>query len=343
MLLNDIRLALKDIYKDKILLVFYILFFACVLYTIISTTGSLVYEVKRPVTDKGDYTVFEAFLIGERIKQPEELKEGLAHIYGSEAFSYCEAGSKTYVFFGDPSGVYPYLKTEKDLSIFVGEKRKNTEKIALGGVDYGIEGILEEGCSFESLPGLWEDMDEMTFIVMRNFELPSWIRGDETEMIFEIIGNTHILTRKTEKIEEFFNCVGHDFVELRVKEQRGKGEELGFILGQMYPFLFILLLCYFLCSSIILDGVIKRRIKEFTLHLLQGARMRDIVLRFVLYYIFIIAAAITLCFWLGVADKEELWLYLLAGAAFITLISVMAARKLKKKDLNTNLIVGGAE
>lgn len=351
MLLNDIRLALKDILKDKFLIVFYVLFFACIAYTVISTTGSLIYEVKRPVVDKGEYITFDMFQVGKELKQPQELMEGLSGIYGEKAFSYCALSLKTekktyvrtYLIFGDPSGVYPYLKSEKDFYIFTGKEAENAGKIFLNGTGYKIDGVFKKNYNFEEAPGLLQNTDEVAFIVMKEPKLSEWISEENTEVLFEIIGNTHISGREEDQVKEFLSCVGDDFVELHKRGTVDSEREFWFILGKMYPFLFILLLCYFLCTSIILDGVIQRRVKEFTLHLLQGAGFFDIVLRLILYYVFIVAAGIGLCYLLGIAEVSELWQYLLVGVVFILLLSVIVTGKLKRKDLSGNLTVGGGE
>lgn len=48
-------------------------------------------------------------------------------------------------------------------------------------------------------------------------------------------------------------------------------------------------------------------------------------------------------FFLGVAQIGELWLYFLVDAVFILEIGVMILLKLKKKNLDENLRVGGTE
>lgn len=351
MLLNNIKLGLKDILKDNVLVLFYILFFACVTYTVISTTASLADDVRRPSVNRENYTTFDSFLVGKRLRKPEQLLENLSKIYEEKAFSYCAASLKTeknsvinaYLFFGEPSEVYPYLKTEEDFSIFAGKEVGDKGRPVLNEKVCEINNILEKNYEFEGVPGLWENTDELVFVVVKRPALSQWIHEEEQETLFELVGNTHILNSDGDRIQKFLDLGGSDFVDIRIQTNRYEGQAGRFILKQMYPFLLVLLLCYFLCTSIILDGVIKRRTKEFTLHLLQGGSLAGIMLRLTSYYVFIMLGAIALCFFLGIAQIGELWLYFLVDAAFILAIGVMILLKLKKKNLDENLKVGGTE
>lgn len=350
MLLNNIKLTLKDLLKDGILVVFYILFFGCVTFALISVTQSLVHEIKnRPSADTSDYTRFDTYVIEKDLKDTGKLMDDLSEVYRDDAFSYCAlslrvkkgAPVRTYLMFGDPGQAYPFLKSEQDFYIAAGKEAIEAEQIFLNDESYPIDKELEKNYVYKGTEGLEENTDELAFIIIKQPELSEWISEENTEVIMEIISNTHILKKEKEKMQQFLDSVGTDFVEIREQKQGYSGEEFGFILGQMYPFLLILLICYFLCTSIILDGMMKKRAKEFTLHLLQGARLSDIVFRLGLYYGIILLLADFICFLLGIAEKEELWMYLLVNLTFLFLILVMIVKKLKKKDLSENLIIGG--
>lgn len=349
-MINDIILGIKDLYKDKILVVFYIIFFSCIMVIIISTSQSIFREVSRNTTvENKTYTDFETFIIGLKPDNSEQLLQNLSSIYQKDSYSFCnlklnaEGNVKvnTYIIWGDISNKYHYLDSNEDIRVIIGKDLIDIDSIYLNDLKLDVDATLVDSYTFEIDSYLTKFTDDVAFIIIKKPILSDWIDENNHDFIFEIINNTHILSNKHDLISTYLDYVNSDFIEVRENKILIPRSERSFILKRIYPVTLIMLICCFLSITIILDGTINKRTKEFTLYLLHGAKLSNIIIRFLSYYTIIILISIELCIALGITSSNDLVLYLLLGLVITFIFAIIIINKLRNKNLYANLRIGG--
>lgn len=353
-MLNDVKLGLKDLWKDKILALFYVLFFAAVLFILVSTSLSMAFDIQNNNENVivRQMTSFQMFITGLKPDNPEALLRELSDIYQENAYTYCDInlsvdnGSRenTRLIFGDPSVYYSYLKPSGAVTVFAGSNLASVEEISLNGKSYKVDSVLKPGCEFWVSNHQSERMDNRMVIVIPSPSLEDWISMKSSEIIAELTENTLIDKKDQERIRSFLDCTNSDFMTVRQQNYDDlKMREIKFVLKIMYPYGLVLLVSCILATAIVIEGTISRRAREFTLHILHGAGLHNIVVRLMTYYVMILLFSIALGVALHMFAPHELWIYGILCVTILLILLAVVVKKVKKKNLFENLRNHGNE
>lgn len=345
-MLYNIISGIRDVWKSKLLSIFYVLFLSCIMFITVSTTEAIFRNLKWQKEQENDcFVAFENFVIGKTIENPENLLEKLSDLYVKDSYSstFCALETKewgrmdAYIIWGDSEQAYPYLKTEKDMGVFVGKNIAEIKEVSLNGKFYPVDKVINQSFKFKQKNSyIASYTDDLIFIVIKKPILSNWIDIKNEEVIYELIEYTHILENEKEKIEAFLNYTNSSFLEVKVME-KGKDEETDFIVKRIYPFLFCLMVSCLLSTWIILDGILKKRTREFTIHLLCGARMYYVISRLISFFVLIIIMAVGFCKLLGLIRGVELLFYIAVGVGMASMFGIIVIKKVRKKNLDLNL------
>lgn len=348
-MLNDIWLGLKDIWNEKWLALCYILFFLNMMFIVVSTTDSLYREKMEIEQQKAqDYKKFQTYVIGMQPEQPEEFLKNLSDIYQKNAFSYCHVQLQaktigaldTYIVFGDVPKKLFEKKPEKNVSILVGSGLAQIREITVNGKKYKVDSVIKSDTEFTTLDNATEFTDNKVFIIISEPQILEWVSPENYDVMYQLVKNTQILSKDKERETQFLRNVNTGFLDVK-KEKPKDTEEIGFILKFIDPFLVIILLSCMLCTALILNGMIKKRIREFSLHLIHGALLTDIFMRVVTFFVVILLISTGIGIFLGIIQLEELWFYALLETGIILIFAGILTPKLKRQNYSLNLRDGG--
>lgn len=346
-MLSDIKYGVRDFMNYKILSFVYILFIICCMFTFVSATGSMVDTTMKEQSELYEkLSVFDTVVIGYEPNNPKQLLQTLSSFYEKDGFSFCvkdltmnpPCEAMTFIIFGDVQQYYPYFDLDEQIGVYAGKELGFTRSVKLNSVEYKIEKRFEDTYNFCISPNEVMDTDNNIFIVIKNPNLVDWVSEDNGSVISELISNTHIRRNDTTKIHEFEQEMDTDFMSVQLQTAQSANEEnKEFVKQVIYPFLVFLLINCFLCTSIILDGIILKKTKEFSIHILHGARLKNIFIRLITFYFLIIGMAIMIGVIIGMISFEQLWCYVLLGFLLDIMFSAIVIKKLVNKNLSGNL------
>ncbi len=118
--------------------------------------------------------------------------------------------------------------------------------------------------------------------------------------------------------------------------------EGNFIIKNIYPFLLIMLLCGFLTLSLVLDGIIKKRTKEFSIYIMNGAHLYNLLIRLLTFFSVIIIFSLCICIWTKLVPLHEISPYIIMGVFLILIFAMTIMKKLLNKNLSENLRNGAS-
>lgn len=348
-MLNDICLGIKDVWKEKWLAFCYILFFLNMIFIMVSTTDSLYREKTKLEQQKNqEYETFQTYVIGLQPEQPEQFLQNLSEIYQKNAFSYCQVqlqakgigALNTYIIFGDVPKELFAKAGQKDVSVLVGSGRAQIRWISLNGEKYNVDGVIKQDTEFVTLDNAIEYTDDKAFIIISNPQILDWVSPENYEVMYQLVKNTQILSTDQEREKRFLKDINTGFLEVK-KEESGDTKEIAFILKVMDPFLLVIFVSCMLCTSLVLNGLIKKRIREFSLHLIHGALLTDILIRIITFFAVILPTSTGIGVFLKMIHFEELWFYGLVEAVILLILAGITVGKLRKQNYSLNLRDGG--
>ena len=348
-MLNNILLGIRDVWKEKWIVLCYVLFFFNMMFILVSTTDSL-YREKAELEEQKtqEYRRFQAYVTGLQPEQPEQLLQKLGEIYQKNAFSYCHVqlqtktagGLDTYIIFGDVPQKLLKRNEQKNVSVLVGSGMAHIYEITINGEKYKVDSVIKKDAQFTTMDNAVEYTDNKVFIIISQPQVLDWVSTENYDVMHQLVKNTQILSTDEERVEQFLKEVNIGFLDVK-KEKSGDIEEIIFILKIMEPFLFIIFISCILCTSLVLNGMIKKRLREFSLHLIQGALLRDILVRIITFFVIILLISIGMGVFLKIISVKELWMYGLLGAGIILTFIGIVTPKLKRQNYSLNLRDGG--
>jgi len=343
-MLDDIFLGFRDFWKYKVIAIFYILFFTAIMFTLVSSSQSLIADNNGISLFNNKLTRFDAHMIGKGNIDGQETLNNLSSIYEKNSYSFYSLALNaneddyvvTYILFGDLSEIFPYFNSDKDMHIYAGKNISHIKTINLNGKEYPVDSYFEKTNKFYEQNQII-DTDNNIFIVIQETNLTEWIDPTNYLIIDDIIENTKILTSDTERINKFLNYSNSDLFNVVIEPTSLSNQETYFILNILYPFILLMIITFFLITYIILDQLIRRRIKEFTIYLLHGAKISNILIRFISFFSIILFSSHLLGHFLGIIRPSEFYIYIIIECLIVTILSIIILIELKKKNLFNNL------
>ena len=280
----NLRLGIRDIGKSKLHFlasVYMLLFFHIILFMFSMTidVGSYqdnIYTISPTVVNTSYTYVF----------RPNEL-EGLRTIYASNAYSYRKSYSLSditqrpvYLIFGDASLFDSNMINEDGVHAYAYDNESQPD------INY-----LGEAYPLIHLPRSNDNFDpESIFVSYQGssmIDVVSSMSAERPDVFYDLIMQTVILSSDEERIDSFYNYIDNDVDGVYTKgriQAHASASDFDFVCFHLLPFLLILLLFGILSFVLSFHGRMDIQKKDLTVHLLSGAGMDALLLRFVVYY-----------------------------------------------------------
>ncbi len=345
-MLNDIFLGIKDVLKSKFIVLLYSIFFSFIMFITISSTKSLVTDISYQSNEiDKTYNTFYTYIIGLKLDNARKTIKDLSLLFKSNSFTFCNAiistenneNLDTYLLFGKVPDSYTYLKGDNDINIFVGKDCAYVKYIYLNNVKYYVNSIINDENSFYVSPTQIENTNNKVFVVIKNPTFPDWILNSNDEIFYQLVKNTHILKSDKPRTNQFIKLTNSDFLKVISNDMQVQKIESNFIVKIIYPFIIIMLLCSYLASSLIIDGMIKKRVREFSVYIIHGARVHNLIVRLSTYFFVIINISLFLCIELKFISLSEINYYVIMGFFINIAYVLIITRKVQNKNLFKNL------
>ncbi|MFV0479884.1 MAG: hypothetical protein ACK5LZ_04875 [Anaerorhabdus sp.] len=279
-MIENLNLGIKDIWNNKKVFLSFLLMTFSLLILSISSTQSIVSELLNSKNKNTHYPMFSAELTEMNMGMNEEIVTELYDLFQGTGGSYFNPHSlyraldeRVLVLVG--SKYKNYLENEKT-TIYTTEKTKlriQGEKTFPEELEYEFKNRedidIQEIIEFEEIK---------TIIILQTNNFEKWIEVDYYTEVIELIENAEF-----SKIEidggiknEFINIF--DGTPYFVKENKWN-DQLGFILKYIYVIVALCIVVAILATYIIYTSQIRKLYKEYMIHLICGATIKDIFIR----------------------------------------------------------------
>ncbi len=221
-MLNDIILGFKDVVKDKVIVMFYSIFFSFIMFITISSTKSLLKDIFNKSNEIDNaYETFNTYIIGLKSDHNKRVLDDLSLLYQKNSYSFCNAilstdkneNIATYLLFGEIPEFYSYLKSDKEIDIFVGKDCDYIKYVYLNNNKYYVNSVINNSKLFYVSPTQVENTNDKVFIIINNPVLPDWLVNND-EVYYQLIKNTHILKNDNQRLTDFVKLANTDFLKV---------------------------------------------------------------------------------------------------------------------------------
>lgn len=183
---------------------------------------------------------------------------------------------------GDPSLFYFQLDATEHIQVYEANGSQNEREIRLGHHVYPVEQIqVEEGSLPEPIYYLGKQDHFLIFYIVGE-EISPWISHAQGLEATNLLENAVFYRDASEYEKELRELTAGSFLALGKYSDNPNysmsGEER-FVRGYLYPSLFMMLLCTLCFFRMFYKHFLRRMYREYALHLLYGATLRDILLR----------------------------------------------------------------
>jgi len=343
-MLVNLKLGFRDIWKHKFF------FVVCVAFLVLFNNVQLllpatIYYMNRAEDQPGDalksfnliYTQYEY------VYDRDDLVD-IAGIYANNAVSVNLSRSlsealerSVYLVFGDCSIINPGMVNQDGIFVYAYDN-EDLKDIEILGVSYPIRQINQTDTVSEYS---YHGMSTIFVVYQGNamVEIIDYIAQGRPDIFWELIAETHILGSDKNRIESFT-----DFVTGRMEGLAFKGNFMwgttlyhDFLYFYMVPLLVVLSLTGVISFLLIFRGIVQKMKRDLTIHLQSGARVRDLLLRFYVFYFSIIGIAFSYLY-LTKAVVDLTLPYILAFYLIITVsVCFYIALVLMRSNLFENL------
>lgn len=337
-MLNSIKLALRDVWRDKWKMVFYILFIASASYVLISVTASLIRENRYSGGANKNYVTFNEYVVSHDKSNLSEVLDNLERIYDDEAITYFMNNNIRneilfYYIIGDV-GFLPDEFQESEGITCYGNRRLCSEEnqIDIGGTTYPVRQISAK--SENNSYFMQSTEEKVAYVLIPDLSMLDTLGFSPERIFLDIVINTRINSANKALIEDFTEIVNQSYMTVKV---RATGmSERGFIIWYMYPLLAAVLMVGILLGTTILEGSVQKRKKEFTLHLLHGSTLQELYLRQGIYFLIVLIGAASLLLLCMTMNEVVIFLMILVYVAIWLILMTCFRKVITKINLSEN-------
>lgn len=240
---------------------------------------------------KSDNLIYTQY---EYVYDREDLV-GIAGIYADNSVSVNPSSSlsealqrSVYLVFGDGSIINPGMANQEGIFVYAYDN-EDLKDIEILGVSYPIQQINH---TYTVSEYSYHGMNTIFVVYQGNamVEVIDRIAQSRPAVFWDLIAETHILGSDIKRIESFTDFVTGRMEGLAFKGNFMKGNTLfhDFLYFYMVPLLVFLTLTGVISFLLIFRGMMQKMKRDLTIHLQSGARVRDLMLRFYVFYFSII-------------------------------------------------------
>lgn len=280
-------LGLKDIFRYFRL--FFLLLVSVFIITIIFVSGTLSAFYSEPSDTSKFNEIYDLVPVSTDMTGNRDLADRFQEWINGKGMAYVSSqylnkmtGMTTYVVTGDPVLFHPQMEKTDHLQVYEANGVGGETEIRFGGNAYPLKQIRME---VETLSGPISDMGESeTFLVVyvSGEKISDWINYEDGFAVWRLM-NTAILYEDAAINEgELKDMLEGSFLALSKYSDNPIYNQLGeykFVTGYLYPCLLLMIFCVFLFFRMFYEHFLRQMYQEYTVHILYGAGLRDIVLR----------------------------------------------------------------
>lgn len=297
--MDTILLGIKDIFKNKLLCGVLILLIVLVDTIFISATSS-VSQAFQDMNGQQKMVNFVDYVpvsndMSKNAKLVTTICELLANdgstFFLSNQFSL-EKNATVVIAYGNNRLFDGREEQHEDVHVYAMDNPTPLQKIEINDLLYPV---YELSSSNINLPSYLEGYRGVPILLVhvKDDELTNWVDLEDGSEIIDLLQSINSTTLNFTSVE---TALEGSFLKMIPYEQ--DTSEIDFVFMYVYPFLVFTLLAIFLAYRIIYNASLKKMNREYVLHILYGARIKDIVIR----------SSILLCFvWIA---SSLLWMYL---------------------------------
>lgn len=337
-MLNSMKLALRDVWRDKWKMVFYILFIASASFVMIAVTDSAIRENRYSGATNRNYVTFNEYVVSYDKSNLSEVLENLEKIYDDEAITYFMNNNIRneilfYYIIGDVSFLPDEFQESEGITCYGNQKFCSEEnQIDIGGTTYPVRPISAK--SENNSYFIQSTEGKKVYVLMPDLSMLNTLGFSAERIFLDIVTNTRINSANKVLIEDFTETVNQSYMTVKV---RATGmSERGFIIWYMYPLLAAVLIVGILLGTTILEGSVQKRKKEFTLHLLHGSTLHELYLRQGIYFLIVLIGAAALLLLCMTLNKMEVFLLILVYVAIWLILMLCFRKVITKMNLSEN-------
>ncbi len=346
----NLKLGFRDIWKHKFsflaciafLLIFNMIVIMSTMTIYIDQISKSLIESKQVETFDLIYTQYEDF----SYKREDILN--LARINSQDAFTYWFSSSLSnyyarpiYLIFGDGSLIHPGIINQEEIAVYAFDT-SNISHIDILDVNYSIQQIPYSERVLYDWTDDFQNSNNIFVVYQGNamIETIDNMAERNPDIFYYLVGSTWIRADDGDRIDEYKDYVMKqvDGLSLRGDFYRVETFEPDrFLTSYLLPLVVFLALTGVLSFLLIFQGMLQGMKRDLTIHIQSGAKFRDVLLRFYVFFGSIIVLSFVLLYCLGfIAFFTKPGVYTSYCIIAIS-ISVYIARALKRTNLFDNL------
>lgn len=339
----NIKLGLADIWKHKLTFILSVFFLFLLHLVLFLTVYNIYVEKMHQQLNQSNTRKFNVVFTDYDLTYKKDYADELATIYQKNAVSTRMSQSLSsrynrlvYLVFGDGSLLHPQINSSDDIAVFAYETDTLSQVEVFGENYQAIQLSCDESCDMSS---------DAVFILFQNEALVTTIDDlakSNSSNFYELVSNTEINPADTDKIEQFKNFITNKLKNVSLKNEGYEpyDSSIEFIDHYYIPLVMILLITAVLSFILIYQGILENMKRELTMHILHGALLKDVLVRFFIFYGLIIIGSLGLFYFQLNMNylPEEVALVLTSYLVVLTiLMTLYIVYSLKKTNLFENL------
>ncbi len=348
----NLILGFRDIWKHKLFFgacIVFLITFCVVVAIVVIEIGSVARASKILNESKVRVETFEPIYTQYDFSYDRKNLESISGVYDKNAVSHRPSQSLTrlygrpvYLVFGDGSLINPGIVNQEGITAYA-YNTNDLDYIEILGTKHQIELISRA----ERFQDEYTDYDPFSsrnsiFVVYQGeamTEIIHYMAENNPNVFYDIVENTLILVEDSKRIDDFTNYVNKDVEGIAFKGNFYKVSRVwtNFLIFYWLPLTTVLSIIGTLSFLLIFQGMIQRMKRDLTIHLQSGARYRDVLMRFYVFYGSIIGITLVSLIIRFLKFRDFLLLLVFCTSLFVIIVSIYIARALKRTNLFENL------
>lgn len=297
-MLDNIVLGFKDIFHHIKLFLLIIISILIVTIIFVSSTLSMFYSNG---IDEKNYLInsYELIPISTDMSKNDILlqkyydfirKNGMSYFISENLTDYFQM--QTLVIVGNTELFNTNISKEKETTFYFNNTSLNENIISIHDKNYKAQSVKLNNTDFpDPVEYLNEDESPTLLVVLAaNENILDWLNYEDGGKIMEFVQNS-IFDQPVETYNHTLSKIFYNsYLNLHYIEKTNSEQK--FVLTYIYPYMVITIFCIIISFYIIYDYFLRKMYREYILHILYGAQIKDIILR---NSVIMIAALIVLC------------------------------------------------
>lgn len=356
-MLDNIRYGLRDVYKNKIFFIITVFFLVTLNVVAVITAYSIRYDYyEREQIETQEAVRFKAVPVGYDFKYDEKNLDKYMETLNQNAMTYRisytlseKNDALVFLVFGDPSLINDEIESSlntDEVKVYTYDEAVDKE-IKVLDETYPVHLINYDNHNLSIFNDIGRDSILVVYQGHNAYEVINLLSQSDSGTFYELLSQTIVRQDDRQRIDAFM-----DFVNTNIKEFKFTSPYIiamddyvssnhVFIRHYLIPLYIIMFFMGVFSFQVIFKGLLNKMQREFTIHVLHGAKFRDILIRQLVFYLSMMITAVVLAgiFVFPIGRQEPMIvLSVLITSGLILLMSIIYIYiALKRTNLFENL------